>query len=202
MELFKSLLLLESQQTSQKEIEYSIAIINKIYNEWKKKTRRKNAVDIIVTSANKVSTLDPNVVPLIHEASRLKLATIIMRCLDLPSWKPIENKRRIYKKLYPILQKLQNYNPQTGTGGTLKEVVLTRFSASVCHHDGNEVFVAYEPKIPALYLRYLFGKEKPKKTYKMEFLNLPEDFESLIEILNINQKKARQKQGLPVEDEG
>ena len=195
MELFKDLLLVESQKTAQKEIDYSISIVNKIYNEWKKsRGRRINAVDLITTSANKISTINPDVIPHVHEATREKLTVIIMRCLDIPPWKDPYSKEKIYNKLYPLVAKLETYDPNTGTKGNLREAIMTRLSSTLCHKSKKKVFVAYEPTISDSYLDYMFSHDtKPKKTYKMAALKLPADFESLMDILEINQEKAEKK---------
>lgn len=191
MKLFQELILHESRKTAQKEIDHTIAVVNKIYNEWKKTGRRINAVDLITTSANKISTINPAVLPHVHEATRLKIATIIMRCMDIPVWKDPWSKEKLYKKLYPLLEVLQTYDPNTGSSGNLREVIMTRLSAALSHKYGNGIFVAYEPTISASYLKYLFkDEEAPKKTYKMQALKLPPDFESLMNILEINQKKV------------
>ncbi|QDJ96530.1 hypothetical protein Xoosp13_344 [Xanthomonas phage Xoo-sp13] len=194
MELFKQLLLHESQKTAQKEIDHTIAIVNKIYNEWKKTGRRINAVDLITTSANKISTINPSVLPHVHEATRLKITTIIMRCMDIPPWKDPYSKEKMYKKLFPLITELQNYDPNTGSNGNLREVIMTRLSAALCHQHGGDIFVAYEPTISSTYLKYLFNHDKlPKKTFKMKSLKLPDDFESLMNILEINQGKVDKK---------
>ena len=191
MNFFNELILIESHISSEKEIAHVISVVNKIYAEWKKTGRRKNAVDIITTTVNKLSNIDENIVDKLHEATRLKIASLIVRCLDIPYWKSVSQKEKIFKKLLPLIQKLQDYNPQTDSGGNLREVIYTRLSASVCFNSENKnVFVAYEPKIDASYLRYLFGKEIPQKTYKMQTLMMPADFQSLIEILKINHEKA------------
>ncbi len=191
MELFKQLILHESRKTAQKEIDHTITVVNKIYNEWKKTGRRINAVDLITTSANKISTINPAVLPYVHEATRLKIATIIMRCMDIPAWKDPWSKEKLYKKLYPLIEVLQTYDPNTGSNGNLREVIMTRLSACLCVKNGNGIFVAYEPTISNSYLRYMFKTEElPKKTFKMQALKLPSDFESLMSILEINQKKV------------
>lgn len=192
MELFKTLVLHESRKTAQKEIDHTIAVVNKIYNEWKKTGRRINAVDLITTSGNKISTINPAVIPLIHEATRLKLATIIIRCLDIPIWKDPYTKDKLYKKLYPLIEVLQNYDPNTGSGGNLREVIMTRLSAAVCHKNGGKAFVAYEPTISSSYLKYMFKDEElPPKIVKMKALKLSGDFETLMSTLEINQKKVQ-----------
>ena len=165
-----------------------------MYNEWKKMGRRINAVDLITTSANKISTINPAVLPHVHEATRLKIATIIMRCMDIPVWKDPYTKEKLYNKLYPLIEVLQTYDPNTGSSGNLREIIMTRLSAALCHKNGNKIFVAYEPTISQSYLKYLFKNEDaPKKTYKMAALKLPPDFESLMSILEINQKKVDKK---------
>lgn len=192
MELYKAILLNESQRAAQKEIDYSISIVNKIYNEWKKsRGRRVNAVDLITTSANKISTINPDVVPYVHEATREKLTVIIMRCLDIPPWKDPYSKEKIYNKLYPLIAKLETNNPNTGTGGNLREAIMTRLSSTLCHKSDSKVFVAYEPTVSDNYIKYMFSHDaKPKKVYKMRSLKLPADFESLMDTLEINQEKA------------
>lgn len=191
MKILQELILHESRKTAQKEIDYTIAVVNKVYNEWKKTGRRKNAVDLVTTTTNKLAGINPDVLPHVHEATRLKIATLIMRCMDIPVWKDPWTKEKIYKKLYHLIEPLQNYDPNTGSNGNLREVIMTRLSAAVCHRYGGNIFVAYEPTISASYLRYLFKDEElPKKTYKMQALKLPPDFESLMNILEINQKKV------------
>lgn len=194
MEFFKAIILHESKKTAQKEIDHTIAVVNKIYNEWRKTGRRINAVDLVTTSANKIATIDPSVLPHVHEATRLKLATIIMRCMDIAVWKDPYTKEKLYKKLYPLIDVLQTYDPNTGSSGNLREVIMTRLSAALCHKDNNKVFVAYEPTISQTYLKYLFKNEElPEKTYKMQSLKLPSDFESLMNTLEINLEKANKK---------
>ncbi len=194
MEFFKSLLLLETQRVAAKETAHAITVINKIYNEFKRIKRRINAVDIVTTAVNKISNIDPSVVDHIHAAAKKKLTIIIMRCLDLPPWKPLSSKERIYKKLYPLLTKLQNEDPNTTTGANLRDVVMTRLSTAISNQTkDSKIFVAYESKLPESYLRYLFGDKLPEKTYRMASLPLPEDFQSLIEILKINYEKVEGK---------
>lgn len=191
MKFFNELILIESNISSEKEIAHVISVVNQIYAEWKKTGRRKNAVDIVITTANKLSNIDPNIIDKIHEATRIKLASLIVRCFDIPYWKPVSRKEKIFKKLLPLIQKMQSYDPKTDSGGNLREVICTRLSASICYNsDHKNIFVAYEPTIDASYLRYLFGKEIPVKTYKMQTLTMPNDFESLIELLKINHDKA------------
>lgn len=194
MELFKKLLLTENQRRSAAEIDQAITVISKIYNEWKKVKRRINAVDIITTSVNKISNINPSVVNHIHTAAKQKLVIIIMRCMDSPLWKPLDAKEKVYKKLYPLISKLQSEVPNTGTGGTLRDVILTRLSAAISYQTTQcEIFVAYEPRITKSYLRFLFGGTPPVKTFRMQSLPLPEDFETLISTLKINQDKAIKK---------
>lgn len=192
--LLQQFLITETQQAAQKEIDHSIATINKIYNEWKKITRRINAVDLVTTSANKIAGISPEVVDHIHDAAKVKLVIILMRCMDLSPWKPLGSKEKIYKKLYPLIQRLERENAQSGTGGSLREIIMTRLSAAMFHQDKEaKVFVAYEPVIPAKYLRYLHGDKLPEKTFRMAALSLPADFESLVEILQINHDKGQSK---------
>lgn len=191
MKFFNELMLVESKISSEKEIAHVISVVNQIYSEWKKTGRRKNAVDIVTTTANKLSNIDPTIVDKLHEATRVKLAALIIRCFDIPYWKPVSQKEKIFKKLLPLIQTMQTYDPKTDSGGNLREVILTRLSASVCYNSENKnIFVAYEPKIDAAYLRYLFGKEIPLKTYKMQSLMMPADFAGLIDLLQINHEKA------------
>jgi hypothetical protein len=192
--LLESIILAETQKTAAKEVEYSISVINKIYNEWKKITRRINAVDLITTSANKIAGINPEVIEYLHEPAKDKLAVILMRCMDLPPWRPVESKEKIYRKLYPLIQKMERHNPNTGTGGALREVIMTRLSAAIFHQDDEATaFVAYEPTIPAKYLKHLHGDKIPAKTYRMASLSLPGDFDSLVDILTINHDKAKSK---------
>jgi hypothetical protein len=199
MKLFKELKLMEAEKASNKELRHTINLINEAYNEWKKVKRRVNAVDIVVTTANKLSTISPQAVNRIHEASRVKLTALLMRCMDVPYWKPLGERAPIYKKIYKLIDVLSNYDARTGNGSTLKEVILTRLSAAHCFQnklsDGSIVFVAYESKISDSYLRYLFGSEKESVvvTYKMQTLSLPQDYASLLEILSINHEKAIDK---------
>lgn len=194
MEFFKNILLTETQKAAAKEVEYTIAIVNKIYNEWKKIKRRVNAVDIVTTSANKLSNIDPSFVDKIHEATKVKLCIIIMRCMDIPPWKPLETKERIYKKLYPLINRLQGESPKTGTGGNLRDVIMTRLSAAISHQRKDDgIFVAYEAKIPSNYFDFLFGRDKPARTFRMQSLSLPDDFETLLNVLIMNHEKAVKK---------
>lgn len=193
MELFKQMLLMESQKAAEKERAYTINIISKVYNEWKKTGRRKNAVDIVTTSVNKLSVINPATIPHLHDAAKLKLAIICMRCMDLPNWKPVESKDKVYKKLFPIIDSLQNVSPNSGTGANLRDVILTRLSACVTTQAKSKAFVSYEPQMPSTYLRYLFGEDKPKKTFRMQSLPLPEDFDTVISTLKINHQKAESK---------
>jgi hypothetical protein len=199
--LFESIILAETQKAAHKEVEYSITVINKIYNEWKKITRRINAVDLITTSANKIAGINPEVIDHLHAPAKEKLAVILMRCMDLPPWRPVTSKEKIYKKLFPLIQKMERVNPNTGTGAALREIIMTRLSAAISHQDTTaSVFVAYEPVIPAKYLKYLHGDKLPEKTYRMAALALPADFESLVDILTINHEKAKSKLNNKVAD--
>lgn len=194
MELIRNLLLLEHQKRAAAEIDHTITVISKCYNEWKKRKRRINSVDIVTTSVNKIGNINPVMVHYIHKAAKAKLVIIIMRCLDLPIWKGIDTKERIWKKLYPLIAKLQNERVNTGTNATLKDVIMTRLSAAISYEmTKSEVFVAYEKSLPSDYIRFLFGSSPPTKTYRMQALTLPADFDSLVDILRINQNKAMKK---------
>jgi hypothetical protein len=197
MELFKDLTLMESQKNANEEISYAISSINEIYNEWKKTTRRRNAVNIVTTSVNKLSTINPATVDHIHDAAKLKLATIIMRCMDVPPWMELDTKRITYRRLYPLIDKMQGHNPNTGTGGKLRDVMMTRLSAAISTNCGDDikknVFVTYEPAITKKYLRYIFGEDMPEHVCKMQTLALPEDFDTLVNVLTINHNKACDK---------
>lgn len=193
MELFKEFVLQESQKSAMLEVKHNISVINNIYNEWKKTGRRVNAVSLVTMSANKLATISPESIDKLPEDAKLRAATILMRCFDLPPWQNIENKKSIYKKLQPLLNKLHSHNINTGTGGTLREIVQTRLSACLSNKSEKGVFVAYEPSITASYLKYLFNTEKPKKVFKMQALSFPTDFESLVDRLKINQEKAESK---------
>lgn len=193
MKLFNELQLVESHKASQKEIDFSISLINSTYNEWKKVARRINAVDLITTSINKLSKISPDVIDKLHDAAQLKLTTIIMRCMDMPIWKDINSKKTIYKKIFPILSKLQNNTPNTDTGGNLRDVVMTRLSAVISFRSKSKVFICYEPSVTSAYLNYLFDKDLPEKTYKMQSLSFPEDFDTLVNTLQINLDKGISK---------
>ncbi len=191
MKFFNEMLLVESQLSAAKEAQHVINMVNSLYAEWKKTGRRKNAVDIITTTANKLSNIDPSTIDNVHEATKLKIASLIVRCFDIPYWKGVAQKEKIYTKLYDLIHKLETYDPKVDTGGNLREVILTRLSVSITYNSDNKhIFVAYEPKIPSSYLRYLFGKEPPERTYRMQTLSLPADFESLVSILQLNHEKA------------
>lgn len=194
MEFFKELIVVESERSSQKEIQHTINVVNNLYNEWKKIGRRKNAVDIISTTANKLNNIDPNIVDKLHDATKVKIAALLIRCFDIPYWKSLSEKEKIYKKLFRLVDKLQNQDAGTDTGGTLKEVILTRASASISYNSSERrVFVCYEPKITNTYLKYLFGKELPEQIIRMQSLKMPGDFESLVAELTINHEKAIKK---------
>ena len=191
MKLFQELSLIESDLSAKKEAAHVINVINTLYSEWKKLGRRKNAVDIITTTANKLSTIDPTTLDAVHDAAKLKLSSLILRCFDIPYWKNVSQKEKLYKKLFPVIKKMETSNPSVTSGGNLREVIMTRLSASIAYNSDNKhIFVAYEPKISDTYLRYLFGKEPPTKTYRMQALMLPSEFESLIDILMANHAKA------------
>lgn len=192
--LFQSFIITETQQAAQKEVDHSIATINKIYNEWKKITRRINSVDLVTTSANKIAGISPAVVDHLHDAAKTKLTIILMRCMDIPPWKPLSSKEKVYKKLQPLIKRLESEDAQTGTGGTLRQVIMTRLSAAIFHQDEKaKVFVAYEPTIPAKYLKYLHGTKMPEKTFRMTALSLPGDLEALVSLLTTNHEKAQLK---------
>lgn len=197
MQLLKEFTLVENQKKAAEQVGYAINSINDVYNEWKKTKRRRNAVNIVTTSVNKITTIDPSIIDHIHETSKLKLATIIMRCMDIPPWMDVETKRITYRRLYPIIKKIQTHSPNTGTGGLLRDVIMTRLSASItgCSAEEHEknVFVSYEPAVSKKYLRYMFGEEMPQNVVKMSALNLPNDFDTLVNILRINHKKACDK---------
>lgn len=204
MELFKNLQLRESQKRAQREIGYAIDAINEVYNEWKKLKRRRNAVNIVTTSINKISHIGPELVDHIHDTGKLKLATILMRCMDIPPWADIESKRVIYRRLYPLIDKLQGYSPNTGTGGNLRDIIMTRLGACISYNCGDpekaKVFVAYEPSIKKSYIRFIFGDELPEHVCKMQTLSIPKDFDTLQEVLKINHRKACDKYLQATED--
>jgi len=193
MGLFNELTLMESQKRADLEVGYAIASINEVYNEWKKIHRRRNAVNIVTTSVNKLSTISPDTVDFIHDTAKLKLATIIMRCMDIPPWMKADSKRITYRRLLPLILKIQNVSPNTGTGGSLREVIMTRLSASVCYNTdapNNTVFVGYEPVINKKYLRFIYGDEQPEHVCKMQTLSMSEDFDTLLNTIKINHEKA------------
>ena len=194
MNLFKDLLLVETQKQAHREVLYAIRSINQTYKEWKKrgKNRRKNAVSLNSTSINKIATISPESIDYINDEMKQKLAIIIMRCLSLPYWKDVKSKKSAYRKLYPYIQKLEKLVPNTGTNGTLREIIMTRFSAAYCQQSRHpHVFVAYEPVLPRDYLLFLFDESVlPRKTYRMEALSMPEDFDDLMKIIKINHEKG------------
>jgi len=199
MELIQTLTLLENQKKASQIIGDAIFDINEVYKEWKKRERRRNAAKIITTSVNKLKPLSDNspVVDHIHDAAKTKLAVIIMRCLDLPPWMEVETKRTIYNKLFNLLDKVETVSPNTDTGGNLREIICTRFSASITNSSATKeeqnVFVAYEPKVTKRYLKQIFGNEAPEHVVKMQTLAMPEDFDTLVNIITINHKKACDK---------
>lgn len=191
MKFFNEMLLIESQLSAAKEAQHVVNVVNNLYTEWKKTGRRKNAVDIITTTANKLSNIDPDVIDNIHEATKLKLASLIVRCFDIPYWKGIAQKEKIYTKLYNLIHKLETYDPKVESGGNLREVILTRLSVSASYNSDNKhIFVAYEPKLQNSYMRYLFGKDQPERTYRMQSLSLPANFEALVTMLQLDHEKA------------
>lgn len=193
MELFKNLLISESKKSSDAEVSDAISIINKVFADWNKIGRRKNAVDMITSSANRLARLDPNVIPLIHDAAKTKLALICIRCMDLPFWKSTVNRASVYKKIYPILEKVQNISPNTETGGNVREVIMTRLSASFCYETKSKILVSYEPRVPLDYVKYLLGDYVVDRVVKSQSLPLPDDFSTLIDVLKINQEKANKQ---------
>jgi hypothetical protein len=194
MELFKEILLSETQKQAHREVLYAIRSINQTYNEWKKrgKNRRRNAVSLTATSINKITTISPESMDYVTDEMKQKLSIIIMRCLSLPHWSDVESKKAAYRKLYPYIRRLETYIPNTGTHGNLREIIMTRFSAAFStQHRYSQVFVAYEPTLPREYLKYLFGEDAfPTKTYRMETLPLPDDFDDLMDLININHGKG------------
>jgi hypothetical protein len=197
MELFKQLTIMESQRRADEEVGNAINSINDIYKEWKKTQRRKNAVSIVTTSVNKLSNIDPAIVDHMHDAAKLKLATIIMRCMDVPPWMDVDTKRITYRRLFPLINKVQSIIPNTGTNGKLRDIIMTRLSASVCNNSGNDdhknVLVSYEPSMTKKYLRFIYGDVMPEHVCKMQTLPLPEDFDTLLQTLRINHDKACKK---------
>lgn len=193
MSIFEQILIYENEKASAKEIEFSISLINKCYNEWRKIRRRINAVDIITTTTNRIIKLNPKSIEFLDDELKMKLSIIMMRCMDNPRWKPIEAKEKIYKKLYPLIKPLENYILNTGTGGSLKEIIMTRLSASLSTQNdeiNGKVMVCYEPHMSSNYLNYLFGEKHPDLIYKMKPLTLPEEFSVLKDVLEINLDKA------------
>lgn len=197
MKLFEQLLIAENQKRAAREVAHAINMINETYNEWKKIKRRRNAVNIVTTCVNKLANINPSVLDHVHDVAKLKLATVIMRCLDVPPWMDADSKRITYRRLYPLIEKVQSVDPNTGTGGRLRDVIMTRLSASVCYNCGDDakkkVFVAYEPSIKKSYLRFIFGDDAPEHVCKMQSLSLPKDFDTLLDILKINHSKACDK---------
>lgn len=194
MSLYKEIVIKENIQEEKEELLFASRTINQIYKEWKKIGRRKNATNIVASSVNKISLIDPSCFDKLDKEIKLKAATIIMRCFNLPKWKPVESKRRIYIRLFPLVKKLQKVIPNTGTGGTLREIIQTRLSCAICYQSSSpEVFVAYEPNIPKNYLSFLFSDEMPKKVYRMIAFPFPEEFDELVNLLESNQKSANNK---------
>jgi hypothetical protein len=196
MGLFEEIIILENQKASSKELEYTVSLINKTYNEWRKIRRRINAVDIITTTVNRIIKLNPDSVQFLNDEMKMKMAIIMMRCMDNPFWKSVSVKEKIYDKLFPLIKSLENYPLNTGTNGTLKQVILTRLSANIAMQDkanGGKIMVCYEPSMPKTYSRYLFGEHAPDKIYKMQSLSMPNDFNTLVDILRIDLEKATKK---------
>lgn len=194
MEFFKELLILESVTSSKKEQAHVTEIVNKMYTEWKKIGRRRNAVDLITTTTNKLSTIDPSIVNMLHGATKVKIATLLVRCFDIPYWKDVEDREKAYKKLIKLIKALEWIKPNSDTDGITRDIIATRMSASITHKSKNKnIFVSYEPKTTSTYLRYLFGNEIPKHVYKMQMLSLPDDFDVFIRELTANYNKALKK---------
>ena len=196
MGIFAEIIVMENEKASQKELEYTVSLINKTYNEWRKVRRRINAVDIITTTVNRIIKIAPGSVDKLNFEDKAKMAIILMRCMDNAFWKPVQDKKKIYEKLFPLISKLQNFKINTGTEGTLKDIICTRLSANIAMQDKkntHKVVVVYEPKVSEKYIRFLFGSNVPEKVYRMEALNLSHDFNILIDTLTINYKKALKK---------
>lgn len=184
---------MESTKRTNREVSHVIDVVNSTYNEWKKIKRRINAVSIVTTTANRIENISPNIIPEIHEVTKDKLAILIMRCMETPLWETLDKKERIYKKIRAVANKLQDINMATGTEGVLREVIMTRLSASYAYQnkqDGKLVFVSYEPKPTQKYIDYLFGSTEVDKVYNTTILELPERFEDIIDILDKDYEKA------------
>jgi hypothetical protein len=189
MSLFETMVINEHEKASSKELAYIHSLIDKTYNEWRKITRRINAVDIITTTVNRIIKIAPGSVDKLNMEDKAKMAIILMRCMDNPFWRPVQDKKKIYDKLFPLISKLQNFKINTGTEGTLKDIICTRLSANLAMQDkknAGKVVVIYEPKFSEKYSRFLFGDHKPEKVYRMQTLNLSHNFETLIDTLTIN----------------
>jgi hypothetical protein len=196
MGLFQEIIIAENHKASQKELEYTHSLINKTYNEWRKIRRRINAVDIITTTVNRIIKMNPESIQFLNDEMKMKMAILIMRCMDNPYWKPVSNKEKLYTKLFPLIKPLENFALNTGTNGTLKQIIMTRLSANLAmqdEHNKGKVMVCYEPTMPIAYSRYLLGEHKPDKVYKMQALSMPEDFETLIHIIRLDLDKAMKK---------
>jgi hypothetical protein len=196
MSLFETMVINEHEKASAKELAYIHSLIDKTYNEWRKITRRINAVDIITTTVNRIIKIAPGSVDKLNMEDKAKMAIILMRCMDNPFWKPVQDKRKVYDKLYPLISKLQHFKINTGTEGTLKDIICTRLSANIALQDkknNGKVVVIYEPKFSDKYSRFLFGSHAPEKVYRMQTLNLSHNFDTLIDTLTINYKKALNK---------
>ncbi len=192
MKIIKELQLQESKNIEFKELNFTKFVINKIYKEWKKIKRRRNAVDIISTSVNAITKLSPHTIAKLSDEYKSELSIIIMRCLDLPTWRPIKDKQKIFDKLLPFIKGLETQSTNTGTNSTLRDTIATRFSSNIFSNTDNaKVFVVYEKKIPKSYITFLFDDEnKPTKIYRMLLLSIPESFDSLIGVLINNHNKA------------
>jgi len=198
LDFIHNLTLLESEKRANEEIGKAIADINEVYKEWKKRGRRKNAASLVTFSINKLANIAKSaaIVTYLHDAAKTKLAVILMRCMDLPAWADVDTKRIPYRRLYPLLDKLQRISPNTTTGGNLSDILTTRLSASITNAaegKARNVFVSYEPTMNKRYLSFIFGAEMPEHIAKMQTLSLPEDYDTLLNIIKINHTKACDK---------
>lgn len=194
MELLKNLVLIENQKASFKELNHICTLIGKSYKEWRKIRRRINAVDLVTTTVNRIVKIHPSCIKFLNAEMQLKLGLLLMRCMDCSYWKPLDSKEKIYKKLFPLIDEMQSFKLNTGTGGNVGEIIMTRLSANMSMQNKSDVFVSYEPTVPMSYEDYLFGDTmRCKKIYKMSSLRMPEDYNELLNILKINLKKAEER---------
>lgn len=190
MNLLKNILLNESRNAAQREMSDAVELISSVFSDWNKMGRRKNAVDLITSSANRLSRLDPAIIPLLHDSARTKLALICIKCMDIPFWKPVEQREKIYKKIYNILTNVENMSPNTTSTGNVRDIIMTRLSAAIAYNRKSKTLVCYEPKVSPEYVKYLLGDYSIDRVYRASSLPLPENFSTLINTLNINQDKA------------